>query len=60
MERTIRNVTQHTCKHCGRSYWSADKKAGWCDDCRAANRAARALRKKRGQENAGQLPLVLE
>lgn len=60
MKRTIRNIVQYTCKHCKRSYWSTDTKAGWCDDCRAANRAARALRKKRGQEHAGQLPLVLE
>lgn len=60
MKRAIRNIVQYTCKHCKRSYWSTDTKSGLCDDCRATNRAARASRKRRDQERAGQLPLALE
>jgi len=60
MRRTIRNINQYVCKRCKREYWSTDMKAGWCDECRRANRMARAARKSKGRERAGQLNLGLE
>lgn len=60
MPRKIRNLTQYACKHCKKAYWSTDLKAGWCDDCRSANRAARAKKRDRKIRTAGQLSLELE
>lgn len=48
------------CKRCKRGFWAPQGTGGWRDDCKRANRAARARSKNKRREKAGQLRLDLE